>query len=81
MPKKCEERMKPGDTEKYRPVKCNQELKPLTFPHILPHIIFLCVGLLLGTMAFLMEICIKKGKMGNNSIILHHLLYLLNILL
>ena len=47
------------------------ELEPLTFPHILPQIIFLCVGLILGTVVFMVEICCKKSKMGNYSMILH----------
>ena len=52
----------------YKPVEWEQpeELEPLTFPHILPHMIVLGIGLFFGTLIFLIEICFKKGKMGNN---------------
>ena len=54
----------------YKPVEWEQteEMKPLTFPHILALMIFLSIGMLIGTLVFLIEICSNKGKMGNNSI-------------
>ena len=61
--KKCEELMTPEEKTSrfYEPVNCELEMKPLTFPHILPHMIVLGIGLFFGTLIFLIEICFKKG--------------------
>ena len=40
----------------YRPEwEKTAELEPLTLPHLFPHFVFLAVGLILGSVVFLME--------------------------
>ena len=63
--KKCEELITPDEeaNKVYEPMKCELEMRQLTLPHILLQLIFLCVGMLIGTMIFFMEIYFKKGKL------------------
>ena len=76
--KKCEELITPEEKEKkvYEPINCELEMKQLTFDHIVLQLILLGIFMLIGTMVFLAEICFKKGKIGNNLIILPHLLFI-----
>ena len=52
----------------YRPEwEKTAELEPLTLPHLFPHFVFLAVGLILGTVVFLMEMFYRSLHSKDNK--------------